>query len=88
MDPSRIGVLGESMGGEEAIGAMEADPRLRVAVAEGTTNRTAEDRGWPARGSSAWSEGSKADNPEAPRVACRARCQRQAKTDHQAASEN
>lgn len=46
VDPTRIGVLGESMGGEEAIGALGADPRLRVAVAEGAENRIAEDRGW------------------------------------------
>jgi uncharacterized protein len=44
--PTRVGVLGESMGGEEAIGVLGADPRLRVAVAEGATNRIAEDRGW------------------------------------------
>jgi alpha-beta hydrolase superfamily lysophospholipase len=46
VDPTRIGVLGESMGGEEAIGALGADLRLRVVVAEGATNRIAEDRGW------------------------------------------
>jgi dienelactone hydrolase len=44
--PTRVGVLGESMGAEEAIGALGADPRLRVAAAEGATNRIAEDRGW------------------------------------------
>jgi dienelactone hydrolase len=45
--PTRIGVLGLSMGGEEAIGAAAADPRIRAVVAEGTTARTAADKaGW------------------------------------------
>lgn len=42
----RIGVVGISMGGEEAIGAMAADPRIRAVVAEGATNRTAADKTW------------------------------------------
>jgi len=42
----RIGVLGESMGGEEAIGASATDPRIRAVVAEGATNRVAADNGW------------------------------------------
>ena len=42
----RIGVVGISMGGEEAIGAMAADPRIRAVVAEGATNRTAADKAW------------------------------------------
>ena len=46
MDPSRIGVLGLSMGGEEAIGAAGADPRIRAVVAEGATNRVAADKGY------------------------------------------
>ena len=47
IDPSRIGVLGLSMGGEEAIGAARADPAIRVVVAEGATHRTAADKaGW------------------------------------------
>jgi uncharacterized protein len=40
----RIGVLGLSMGGEEAIGAAGADPRIRAVVAEGVTGRTAADK--------------------------------------------
>lgn len=41
--PSRIGVVGLSMGGEEAIGAAGADPRIKAVVAEGATGRTATD---------------------------------------------
>ena len=46
VDPSRIGALGESMGGEEAIGALAGDERLRAVVAEGATNRVAADWAW------------------------------------------
>jgi pimeloyl-ACP methyl ester carboxylesterase len=42
----RIGVLGLSMGGEEAIGAAGVDPRIRAVVAEGATNRVAADKGY------------------------------------------
>jgi len=42
----RIGVVGLSMGGEQAIGALAADPRIRAAVAEGATGRTAADNAW------------------------------------------
>lgn len=41
--PTRIGIVGLSMGGEEAIGAAAADPRIRAVVAEGATGRTAAD---------------------------------------------
>ena len=44
VDPRRIGVLGLSMGGEEAIGAAAADPAIRAVVAEGATHRTAADK--------------------------------------------
>lgn len=44
VDLSRIGVLGLSMGGEEAIGAAAAHPEIRAVVAEGATSRTAEDK--------------------------------------------
>jgi pimeloyl-ACP methyl ester carboxylesterase len=44
VDPERIGVVGLSMGGEEAIGAAAADRRIRVVVAEGATARTAADK--------------------------------------------
>ena len=46
VDPSKIAAVGESMGGEEAIGAIGRDPRLRAVVAEGATNRVAGDWGW------------------------------------------
>ena len=42
--PTRIAVLGLSMGGEEAIGAAAADPAIRAVVAEGATHRTAADK--------------------------------------------
>jgi len=44
VDASRIGVLGLSMGGEEAIGAAAAYPQIRAVVAEGAKSRTAEDK--------------------------------------------
>ena len=44
VDRTRIGVLGLSMGGEEAIGAAAADPAIRAVVAEGATHRTAADK--------------------------------------------
>lgn len=43
---SRIAVVGESMGGEEAIGAAAADPRIRAVVAEGALWRGAMDTSW------------------------------------------
>lgn len=46
VEPARIGVLGLSMGGEEAIGAAARDSRIRAVVAEGATNRTTADRAW------------------------------------------
>ena len=42
----RIGVVGLSMGGEVAIGAAGADPRVRAVVAEGATARVAADKGY------------------------------------------
>jgi len=44
--PDRIAVVGLSMGGEEAIGAIGADSRIRAVVAEGATARTDEDKRW------------------------------------------
>jgi hypothetical protein len=35
-----------SMGGEQALGAMAADDRLRAVVAEGATNRVFADKSW------------------------------------------
>ena len=46
VDPDRIGVLGLSMGGEEAIGAGAAHDSIRAVVAEGATARTAADKSW------------------------------------------
>jgi fermentation-respiration switch protein FrsA (DUF1100 family) len=46
VDPTRIGALGESMGGEEAVGAMATNDALRAVVAEGATNRVAGDSTW------------------------------------------
>ena len=46
VDRGRIGVVGLSMGGEEAIGAAGVDPRIRAVVAEGVMKRTAADLDW------------------------------------------
>ena len=46
VDPGRIGALGLSMGAEQALGALGADPRLAAVVAEGATGRTRADRAW------------------------------------------
>lgn len=48
IDPRRIGAVGMSMGGEEAIGAMASDARIRATVAEGATSRTSADKSWMA----------------------------------------
>lgn len=39
VDADRIAVVGLSMGGEEALGAAAADPRIRAVVAEGVSSR-------------------------------------------------
>jgi dienelactone hydrolase len=44
--PARIGIVGMSMGGEEAIGAAASDRRIRAVVAEGVTARSDADVGW------------------------------------------
>jgi fermentation-respiration switch protein FrsA (DUF1100 family) len=46
VDPARIGVLGLSMGGEEALGAAGSDARIAAVVAEGATGRTNADKAW------------------------------------------
>ena len=46
IDTGRIGVVGFSMGGEEAIGAAASNPRIRAVVAEGATARQAADKAW------------------------------------------
>ena len=50
VDPARIGLVGISMGGEEAIGAAATNDDVRAVVAEGATGRTSADLSWlPAR---------------------------------------
>ena len=44
VDARRIGAVGLSMGGEQAITAAAADPRIRAVVAEGVGRRSAADR--------------------------------------------
>ncbi len=46
VDRARIGVVGLSMGAEEAIGAAAGDPRIRAVVAEGAGQRTSADKQW------------------------------------------
>ncbi|HEY0644253.1 MAG TPA: alpha/beta fold hydrolase, partial [Nocardioides sp.] len=46
VSPRRIGLVGLSMGGEQAIGAAGSDPRVAAVVAEGATNRVAADKGF------------------------------------------
>jgi len=42
----KIAVLGESMGGEQALAALGTDPRIRAVVAEGATGQQLADRSW------------------------------------------
>jgi pimeloyl-ACP methyl ester carboxylesterase len=46
VDPRRIGVVGMSMGGEEAVGATAENTTIGAVVAEGATGRSAADKGW------------------------------------------
>jgi hypothetical protein len=46
VEPDRLGLVGLSMGGEEAIGAAGADDRVAAVVAEGATARVAADKGY------------------------------------------
>jgi pimeloyl-ACP methyl ester carboxylesterase len=46
VDDGRIAVVGMSMGGEEAIGAIGSDDRIRAVVAEGATARDDADKAW------------------------------------------
>ena len=46
VDPQRIGVVGMSMGGEEALGASATNELIRAVVAEGATARSASDEAW------------------------------------------
>ena len=43
VDPTKIAVVGMSMGGEEALGAAATDHRIRAVVAEGATGRDSAD---------------------------------------------
>lgn len=46
IDPARIGAVGLSMGGEQAIGALAVDPRIRAVVTEGATHWVLADKAW------------------------------------------
>ncbi len=46
IDPRRIGIVGVSLGGMQAIGAAAVDRRVSAVVAEGATRRVAEDLAW------------------------------------------
>ena len=46
IDRDKIGAVGLSMGGEEALGAAATDRHLRAVVAEGATARVAADEAW------------------------------------------
>jgi pimeloyl-ACP methyl ester carboxylesterase len=46
VEGQRIGLVGMSMGGEEAIGATATNPLVRAVVAEGATARNAADEAW------------------------------------------
>lgn len=56
VDPRRIGVVGISLGGMEAIGAASDDPRIAAVVAEGAVRRSARDLSWlpEVQGSLGW----------------------------------
>jgi dienelactone hydrolase len=46
VSPDRVGLVGLSMGGEEALGAAGTDERIAAVVAEGATARVAADKGY------------------------------------------
>jgi dienelactone hydrolase len=48
--PGKIALLGESMGGEQALAAMGTDPRIRAVVGEGVTGQQLADHGWMMHG--------------------------------------
>jgi hypothetical protein len=54
VDAERIGVLGMSVGGEQAISAAGIDHRLRAVVSEGATARGSRNEGQPAEGTGGW----------------------------------
>ena len=50
VDAGKIALLGESMGGEQALSAIGTDPRIRAVVAEGVTGMQPADHGWLPQG--------------------------------------
>ena len=48
--PGKIALLGESMGGEQALAAMGTDPRIRAVIGEGVTGQQLADHGWMMHG--------------------------------------
>lgn len=55
VDPSKIAVVGMSMGGEEAIGAAAFDTRIRAVVGEGVEHRVyADDTEWLPHAADGW----------------------------------
>ena len=54
VNPQRLGAVGMSMGGEQAVGAVATDARIRAVVGEGVTGRTAADKGWLPRHWRGW----------------------------------
>jgi pimeloyl-ACP methyl ester carboxylesterase len=48
--PGKIAVVGESMGGEQALAAAGTDPRIGAVVAEGVTGQQLADHGWLPQG--------------------------------------
>jgi pimeloyl-ACP methyl ester carboxylesterase len=50
VSPAGIAMLGESMGGEQALAVMGSDPRIRAVVAEGVSGMQVADKGWLPQG--------------------------------------
>ena len=48
--PGKVALLGESMGGEQALAAMGTDPRVRAVIGEGVTGQQPADHGWMMHG--------------------------------------
>jgi uncharacterized protein len=48
--PGKLALLGESMGGEQALAAMGTDPRIRAVIGEGVTGQQLADHGWMMHG--------------------------------------
>jgi dienelactone hydrolase len=56
VDQARIGVVGLSMGGEQAVNAAASDDRIRVVVAEGVEPRLPADQPAPEPGPQGWTQ--------------------------------